>query len=252
MAGDGASDWVFFDLGYTLVDESSSDRAYLRQLYDLLRGYGAGLPKAQFHKTVEGMVAQREASSHRRLAEALFLRYAKRGSKEEFLRQLFSGWSAQSYTKLWSLHKDVMPALKAVSKNHLCGIVANQTEWGRKFIEERTKFKSYFKVIVLSGEVGVAKPDKQILRLALRKAGTSAKGSTYVGDRIDFDVAPAKALGMTTVLVKRKSMFSRIEPLQEDEKADYEIDDLQGLEDIVDHCAGGDRARAPHSKSEGS
>jgi putative hydrolase of the HAD superfamily len=234
MTSDAASGWVFFDLGNTLVDESRSDRAYLRQLYDLLRGYGADLPKAQFHKTVEGMMALRVASTHRQLAETLFLRYAKRGSKEEFLKQLFSRWSAQSYTKLWSLHKDVMPTLKAVGKNHPCGIIANQTEWGRKFIEQRTRFKSYFRVVVLSGEVGVAKPDRQIFLLALRRAGAPAKGSTYVGDRVDFDIAPAKALGMTTVLVKREYISSRIEPLQEEEKADYEIGNLRGLEDIVD------------------
>jgi 5'-nucleotidase len=233
LTTDAASDWVFFDLGYTLVDETRSDSAYLRQLYDLLREYGASLPKAQFQRTVEGMVAERVASTHRRLGETLFLRYARRGSKEEFLEQLFSRWSAQSYTKLWSLHKDVMPTLKAVSKNHPCGIIANQAPWSRKFIEERAKFKSYFKVIVLSGEVGTAKPDRQIFLLALRKAGTSATGSTYVGDRVDFDIAPAKALGMTTVLIRRESLFSRIEPLQEAEKADYEIDDLRGLEDVV-------------------
>lgn len=235
MASNAASEWVFFDLGNTLIDERRSDRAYLRQLYGLIHGHGANLPMAQFQKTVEDMMTRRVASTHRQLAEALFLRYAKRGSREEFLEQLFSRWSAQSYTKLWSLNRDVMPTLKAVSRNHPCGIIANQTAWGQKFMEERTRFKSYFKVIVLSGEVGVAKPDRQIFLLALRKAGTPAESSTYVGDRVDFDIAPAKALGMTTVLVRREYISSRIEPLREEEKADYEIDDLRELEGIVDH-----------------
>ena len=80
------SEWVFFDLGNTLVDERSSDRACLRQLYSLLRRNSAELLTAQFQETVEEVVALRVATTHRQLTETLFLRYAKKGSKEEFLK----------------------------------------------------------------------------------------------------------------------------------------------------------------------
>ena len=53
--------------------------------------------------------------------------------------------------------------------------------------------------IVISGEVGVAKPDPRIFEIALKAIGTTAKETVFVGDHPESDiVAPAK-MGMRTV-----------------------------------------------------
>jgi HAD superfamily hydrolase (TIGR01549 family) len=52
--------------------------------------------------------------------------------------------------------------------------------------------------IVLSGEVGVRKPDAAIFERALAELGVNAEDALFVGDRLVDDVAGAAAVGMTT------------------------------------------------------
>ena len=54
----------------------------------------------------------------------------------------------------------------------------------------------YFKSIVISEEVGIAKPDPRIFRPALEKLGVEAADVLYVGDSITSDMAAARNAGM--------------------------------------------------------
>jgi putative hydrolase of the HAD superfamily len=77
-----------------------------------------------------------------------------------------------------------------------------------------------FPVRVISGVVGVEKPDPAIWRLAFERAGVAAHETAYVGDNPEFDVWPAAALGMTPILIDRRGRFpdhegARIEDLRD-------------------------------------
>nr|MCU0237708.1 YjjG family noncanonical pyrimidine nucleotidase [Acidobacteriota bacterium] len=54
----------------------------------------------------------------------------------------------------------------------------------------------YFKAIVISEEVGIAKPDPRIFRPALEKIGVAAADVLYVGDSVTSDMAAARNAGM--------------------------------------------------------
>lgn len=53
--------------------------------------------------------------------------------------------------------------------------------------------------VVVSGDVGVHKPDPGIFEHLLRVAGVSAEGAAHVGDSMYSDVAGARAAGLTAV-----------------------------------------------------
>jgi HAD superfamily hydrolase (TIGR01509 family) len=53
--------------------------------------------------------------------------------------------------------------------------------------------------IVLSGEVGVRKPDPEIFARALAELGVEPEAAIFVGDRLVDDVGGAARVGMTTV-----------------------------------------------------
>lgn len=57
-------------------------------------------------------------------------------------------------------------------------------------------------MIAASAELGYSKPDKRIFEKAFELAGCTAEESVMVGDRLDNDIIPAKAIGMKTVWVK--------------------------------------------------
>ena len=61
----------------------------------------------------------------------------------------------------------------------------------------------YFDVIVISGEVGVAKPDAAIFGFALEKLAVSADEAWFIGDSLHTDMAGAKAARLTAVWLNR-------------------------------------------------
>lgn len=57
-----------------------------------------------------------------------------------------------------------------------------------------------FDQIIISGEIGVSKPDPQIFREALRSANRSASEVAIVGDSLRLDINPTTNLGWTAIL----------------------------------------------------
>jgi putative hydrolase of the HAD superfamily len=68
---------------------------------------------------------------------------------------------------------------------------------------ERTGVRPLVDAVVVSAELGVAKPDPAIFHAALQRLGASADGAVHVGDSLEHDVAGARAAGIDAVLVAR-------------------------------------------------
>ena len=91
------------------------------------------------------------------------------------------------------------------------------------------KIADYFGVVASSAELGVAKPDPKIFRLALAMAECEPSQAVMIGDRIDNDVVPAKQYGMWTVWVR--SGLSAYQPKDlAGAHADFVIDELTALQ----------------------
>jgi len=60
-----------------------------------------------------------------------------------------------------------------------------------------------FGAVVISGELGVAKPDARVFEVALRAIGTVGRVAWHVGDSLGSDVAGANAAGLTSVWLNR-------------------------------------------------
>lgn len=74
---------------------------------------------------------------------------------------------------------------------------------------QRTKvaalgIEPWFRTVVISGEVGVAKPETAIFEAALRGLGVEEQGAWHVGDNLGTDVAGANAAGLTSVWLNRR------------------------------------------------
>lgn len=68
---------------------------------------------------------------------------------------------------------------------------------------ERTGLRRLVDAVVISAELGVAKPDPAIFHAALERLGADAEGAVHVGDSLQADVAGARAAGLQAVLVVR-------------------------------------------------
>jgi putative hydrolase of the HAD superfamily len=68
---------------------------------------------------------------------------------------------------------------------------------------ERTGLRPLVDAVVISAELGVAKPDPTIFRAALQHLDARPEDALHVGDSLDHDIAGARAAGIEAVLVAR-------------------------------------------------
>lgn len=104
------------------------------------------------------------------------------------------------------------------------GVLANQPASARTDLE-RAGIAGLCDGVWLSAAVGFAKPDPRFFRLPLEAWALPPGRVAYVGDRPDNDVAPAKALGLTTVRLLRGPHAAQM-PRGAAEIPDIEVGDL--------------------------
>ena len=123
-----------------------------------------------------------------------------------------------------ALYPDVVPCLEALEGRFRLGVIANQPSSVRQAME-RDGLTRFFEVWGVSDDLGLQKPDPRLFSHVLSTAGVSPARSVMLGDRLDYDVRPAKAAGMRAVWVLRGEAPD--EPTQAQlSQADASIDDL--------------------------
>lgn len=111
------------------------------------------------------------------------------------------------------------------------GIVANQPERMRRQLE-RVGLARLFGHLGLSAETGLRKPDPRAFTSAAEALGVAPAQCLMVGDRIDNDIAPAKALGMAAILF-RSGRHQRQRPRSSAEQPDAVVTDVPELEAAI-------------------
>lgn len=101
---------------------------------------------------------------------------------------------------------------------------------------ERFGLEPYFDHIQIEGEVGVGKPFPDAFRRAFAALAVEAPEVCVIGDSLEWDIRPAKALGCRTVLYYPEKSLEA-DPRHGD--ADLVVGTLTGLARCL--------ARAPHS-----
>ena len=87
--------------------------------------------------------------------------------------------------------------------------------------------------IASSAGWGVSKPDPRFFEKVMEAAGEPAENIAYVGDRVDNDVIPSRAAGMTAVFLRRGPWGWMHEERPEIEQAHLRLHTLEGLAKIL-------------------
>jgi HAD superfamily hydrolase (TIGR01549 family) len=116
------------------------------------------------------------------------------------------------------------------------GIVANQPQRARERLV-RAGIGDLFDYQGLSGITGFSKPDPRAFLSAAEALEVAPGACIMVGDRIDNDIAPAKALGMAVILF-RGGRHRRQRPRSPAEEPDAVVTDVRELEAAIDALLG--------------
>ena len=103
----------------------------------------------------------------------------------------------------WRIYGDVLPALdELASKDISLAIISNWDARLRPLLEQ-FRLDRYFEIIVVSCEVGFAKPSPVIFEHAAKRLGIAPENIVHIGDNAEEDVAGAQAAGLGALLLDR-------------------------------------------------
>ena len=106
-------------------------------------------------------------------------------------------WTRQYALKTRINTEVVSVAMRLKQKGYRLGILSNTIPPHAKFNKEKNFFQGFDEVI-LSCEVGLRKPEKEIYMLAARALRVEPCSCVYIDDREEY-LLPAKQLGMKTI-----------------------------------------------------
>ncbi len=111
----------------------------------------------------------------------------------------------QAWQSYVTLDPDALPVLRALQRTTTLALVSNYDHppFARRLLS-LLGLDRLFEAIVISGEVGIRKPDPAIFRLALDATRLDPGEVAYVGDTSD-DMQGARAAGMHPILIYRNS-----------------------------------------------
>jgi putative hydrolase of the HAD superfamily len=126
---------------------------------------------------------------------------------------------------------DDVPVLLAALRDAgiATALVTNSSVAGQMEKLASVQLASAFDAVVVSGELGAAKPDPAIFREALRRLGLTNVEVWHVGDSLSSDVAGASAAGIRSVWLNRNGR--RLGPT--DPIPDAEITSLHELVALI-------------------
>ena len=134
------------------------------------------------------------------------------------------------YENNWKLFPDVEDCLNELTGIKL-GIISNGDATQQKQKLYSLGIIDKFSTIVISGDVGVSKPDSRIFLIACQEAGVSPSECWYVGDDLKSDVQGSISSGINGIWLNRNS--------KEHHEGIPAIKSLKELKENIDHATNG-------------
>lgn len=200
-------EWLFFDLGNTLYDETCSE---YERVVSMIKANELNIDPSDF-------LAQM------RLGASIYAPSPFAYAREHFGIQENYPYSSEKEV----LFDGVADVLKQLSACYKLGILANQPSSTLERLKKDGIYP-YFDLCLLSETENLFKPDLAFFDYAIQKAECQPDRIVMIGDRLDNDIMPAKKTGMKTVRMKQ-GLHSVQQPISDAYRPDWEIQSVQQL-----------------------
>lgn len=233
---------VFFDLDETLVDDDRCMRVavtqtcnklaelypqinprqlgamYLRVAYEWWTDSG-GVPRASTSGMSDGRAIRTEVWGKSLAACGLVDQRVAIEAADIY---------SQQRKATYCLFPEVDEVLNMLHTTFVLGVITNGPDTQREKIDT-TSLAAYMDVVIISGEVGVGKPEPEIFTKALTSVQVSPREAIYVGDSLTWDITGAKSAGLYSIWINRR----RVSRPHNVAKPDTEITTLRDLISIL-------------------
>lgn len=190
---------IVFDLGGVLIDWNPE--------YVFLKEFRGNREKMNwFFNTICTSSWNEEQDAGYSIQKATNERVAMFPKHERLIRMYYGEWEQM----LGFEHTETVEILRRLhdSKEHS---IYSLTNWSNETFPVALKkfpFLSWFKGILVSGDVGLKKPDPEIYKLLLDRYGLEANTCVFIDDRTE-NVKAASALGFSGIVFKNHTQLSK-------------------------------------------
>ena len=201
------------DIDDTLVDYGSSMRAGLREMLGADDAWPAWCATTERHypRFTAGEV---DFDTMRRQRTKDF--FATRGElldDDEAMKREDRRMTAMR--RAWRLFDDALPCLRWLRAVGLrIAAVTNAAGRHQRVKLQALDLEAAFDAVVISDEIGAAKPDPVIFHTACAALGVGPAHAVHVGDRLDLDAQGARAAGLHGVWLDRSRRGDHARPAE--------------------------------------
>ena len=204
---------VFFDLFGTLLiygDMKAAWRDWLATFYRCLTRYGLALSPEAFARQCDRFMEQEEPAAwvqgltvfERRihtLCMGLDLSVPPE-ALSDIANTIIRAWQDHI-----TLDTECYAVLQALNSHKTLALISNFDHPPHVYrLLSELGLEAFFETVIVSGDVGVKKPDPQIFQGALDRTGLQPEQVVYVGDT-DEDVQGAHAAAIRPILIRREA-----------------------------------------------
>jgi putative hydrolase of the HAD superfamily len=194
---------IFFDIDGTLIDHASASAAASLSFFDQFSA-AIPFPREQFPAAWEEILNKHFNRFCR--GEVSLWEQRRARMREVFAAPEMNDQEAdkryhifiRDYEALTCRFDDAEPCLQTLAGERL-GIISNGAREQQIGKLQRAGLLHYFSVMVYSEDVGRGKPSSSIFLEACRQAGDASERCVHIGDDLEADVVPSRALGMKGV-----------------------------------------------------
>jgi HAD superfamily hydrolase (TIGR01549 family) len=233
-------DVIFFDVGDTLMRTHPSWAGVYRAGLaehgievaedDLARALAEASPE---HWLMEGPFEATEEASYARVKEydqQVLAALGHADLPDDVFRSIEAVFLRRAS---WYVFDDVQPSIEALRAAGFRLAVISNWVWGGPELMHDIELAHHFERMVFSARVGYQKPAAAIFRHALEAMAVAPERAIHVGDNPRADVAGARRVGITPVLIDRRLSDPARVVERVDDPSLALIADLYGLLDLL-------------------
>lgn len=218
---------ILFDVGGPIVMEIPEYIQMMETTRELLSGeLGREISRKEFNEAHEQAI-QSWAPSMIRSILWQFLK-PDSGLVNELHKELVDIYARRESIILM---EDVDEVIRVLSDEYILALAANQPPDIRGKLEQ-TGLMDFFESTVVSGNLGLSKPDSRFFLEICSRIDVSPEECVMIGDRLDNDIYPANVLGMHTIWL-RFGPHALQEPRTPEDVPDATVEKMIDVLDVI-------------------
>ncbi|MCU0645220.1 MAG: HAD family hydrolase [bacterium] len=186
--------WIFFDIGNVILNDDPAMAFFYHEIFRAIQQNGRQISLDEVLAARERSILVERNGKHYEAVMKQFLGDGTWQKVDKRIRRTL----AENWTEYSPLMPGIVPAIQSLAEKFKLGIIANQPREVVGILEN-LGLLNYFQIHGISQIVGMSKPDPRFFHWALDQAKCEAADAIMIGDRVDNDIKPAKAIGMKTI-----------------------------------------------------